>query len=165
MVRAPLTVTIVGALVALLLLPAAAEARTKNLWATVNICDTPKWENWMGIRARMPGDGSHGRVYMRFVAQFKSKSGWRRVKGARTKWLAEGSAHDRYREGGWSFDFNPVDPGANYLMRGRVQFQWRRKKHGKWRVVRRREAYTHAGHPSKKADPKGFSAARCRIRG
>jgi hypothetical protein len=158
--------TIAGALAAMALLPAAgADARSKNLWATVNICDTPKHPNRMGVRGRMPGDGSHGRMYMRFIGQFKSESGWKRTKGARTGWLFAGSASYVHREAGWTFNFNPVDPGANFLMRGRVQFQWRRKKHGKWRVVRRRQAYTHAGHPSKGADPKGFSAARCRIRG
>ena len=41
-----------------------------------------------------------------------------------------------------------------------MQFQWRTKS-GK--VVRRTHLYTEGHHPTKGADPKGYSAAQCRI--
>ena len=48
-------------------------------------------------------------------------------------------------------------------MRGVVQFQWRKRKKGRTRVLHRAKRITQAGHHSADADPKGFSAARCRI--
>ena len=39
----------------------AAHASARDLWATVNVCDTKAHPNMMGVRARMPGDGTHRR--------------------------------------------------------------------------------------------------------
>jgi hypothetical protein len=46
-------------------------------------------------------------------------------------------------------------------MRGLVQFEWRAKKTRK--VERRSHRFTEGGHPTKPAQPRNFSAARCRI--
>ena len=61
----------------LVLAPAALAKRPvrKNLWATVNVCDTKRSPDDMGVRARMPGDGTHRRMYMRFTAQYRSAAG------------------------------------------------------------------------------------------
>jgi hypothetical protein len=147
---------------ALALAPSASAAGTRDLWATVNVCDTAKSANEMGVRARMPGDGRRHRMYMRFTAQFQTgKKKWKPVSGkGRSRWLYAGSALFKTQELGYTFSFDPPKAGGSYMMRGLVQFQWRTKK-GK--VVRRTHLYTEAHHRTRGADPKGFSAARCKI--
>ena len=140
----------------------AGDARSKNLWATVNVCDTAGSPNSMGVRARMPGDGRRHRMYMRFRAQFKNSKGkWVPVSGkGASKWLYAGSALFRTQELGYTFSFDAPKPGSSFVMRGQVQFQWRTKS---GTVVRRTHLYTEAGHRTRGADPKNFSAAHCTI--
>lgn len=160
----------------LLSLPAAAVGAApadakpvKDLWGTVNVCDTPHSPNMLGVRARMPGDGRRERMYMRFTAQYRSGRVWKRVAtGGRSRWLYAGSALFQNQEIGYTFSFDPPAAGTSFLLRGLVQFQWRdRRRHlGKLRtvVVRRTHGYTAGGHPTRRAEPAGFSAATCRIR-
>ena len=146
---------------AVALVPAAQGASGANRWATVNVCDTARHPNEMGVRARMPGDGTRGKMYMRFTAQYRTSSGWRRVSGESSSgWLSAGSSMFRYQERGFTFKFDPPPAGTSYLMRGVVNLQWRDRQ-GK--VEHRRRLITEGGHPSRGADPKRFSAARCRI--
>jgi hypothetical protein len=147
----------------LMIAPAAQAKPVKDLWATVNVCDTKKSPDDMGVRARMPGDGTHRRMYMRFTAEFRvSKNKWQVVSGkGRSKWLYAGSALFRNQELGYTFSFDAPKPGASYVMRGLVQFEWRAKGSGK--VVRRANLVTSKGHPTKPAEPKGYSQATCTI--
>src|SRR3954470_10510333 len=89
-------------------LPGSADARRVNdLWATVNVCDTPKSPNEMGVRGRIPGDGTRRRMHMRFTAQFHSAGKWKIVPGrGRSGWLLAGSARFRYKEYGYTFGFD-----------------------------------------------------------
>jgi hypothetical protein len=153
------------AVAALVAAPGAGAKPVKDLWATVNVCDTPKSPDDMGVRARAPGDGSRAQIYMRFTAQYRTGSEWKRVNGGRSKWLRAGSARFRNQEIGYTFSFDKPEPGRGYLMRGFVQFQWRdhRKHHKRRVVVRRAQRYTEGGHPTQGADPKRFSAAHCTI--
>jgi hypothetical protein len=143
----------------------AAEARARNLWATVNVCDTKRHPNEMGVRARMPGDGTRERMYMRFTAQFRSGKKWTVVAGKGVShWLYAGSALFRTQEIGYTFSFDAPKAGSGYVMRGLVQFQWRKRRaRRRWVVVHRTHLYTEGGHPTSGADPKRYSAARCRI--
>jgi hypothetical protein len=146
---------------ALLAVPSPAFAGSRHLWATVNVCDTGKQPDRMGVRARMPGNGRRGKMYARFIAQFRGEDGWERVKGrGRSDWILAGRSIFRYRELGYTFSFGSPAAGRTYLMRGLVKFQWRNRK---GRVVARARRITEAGHPTRTADPKRFSAARCRI--
>src|SRR3954452_18804402 len=57
----------------------AADAPTIDksplLWATINICDTAKHPDTIGIRASMPGSGkTRERMYMRFQVQYFRES-------------------------------------------------------------------------------------------
>jgi hypothetical protein len=154
----------VAALAALPLLfaPSAEAKPVKDLWATVNVCDTQKSPDQMGVRARMPGDGTRRRMFMRFTAQYRSGSKWKPVAGrGRSGWLLAGSALFRNQELGYTFSFDAPKAGTSYLMRGLVQFEWRAKKSGA--VVRRTHRYTTKGHPTAPAEPKGYSRATCRI--
>jgi hypothetical protein len=152
-------------LIALVAAPAAQAKRVKNLWATVNVCDTKRSPNDVGLRARAPGDGTRAQIYMRFTTQYRSGDTWKRVDGGRSKWLRAGTSLRRYQEIGYTFSFNAPPAGKSYLTRGFVQYQWRdhRKHHRHRVVVRRAERYTEAGHPTQESEPKRFSAARCTI--
>ena len=149
----------------LVLAPAALAKRParKNLWATVNVCDTRKSPDDMGVRARMPGDGTHRRMYMRFTAQYRAAPGkWKVVRGlGRSPWYYAGSALFRTQELGYTFSFDKPKPGSSYVMRGLVQFQWRAPTSGS--VVKRKQRLTESGHPTKPADPPRYSRATCKI--
>ena len=159
-------------LITLLLLaiaPAAAGAQTVDrsplLWATVNICDTAKHPDTLGVRASMPGSGRRSeRMYMRFRAQFLSTvdGKWHNFlsKGTDSGWVNVGSAHFRARRSGWSFPFT-LKKDQRYELRGAVSFQWRRGT----KVVRRAAKRTTTGHTTALSEPKGYSAATCVIKG
>jgi hypothetical protein len=141
----------------------ADAGKVKDLWATVNVCDTPKSPNKMGVRARMPGDGTTRRMFMRFTAQYRTGGKWKVVGGrGRSGWLLAGSARFRNQELGYTFSIDAPKPGTSYVLRGLVQFQWRKK--GTRKVERRSHRFTERGHPTgRDGQPRNYSAARCRI--
>ena len=149
---------------ALILAPTATAAPKDHLWATVNVCDTAGSPDTIGIRARMPGDGTRRRMYMRFRTQFYSQDdfSWHYVsQGGSSPWVLAGSARFAFKETGYEFEFDPPRAGQSYLLRGVVEFQWRRGS----RVIKRKRKFTEEGHRTRGADPKNYSAARCRIVG
>jgi hypothetical protein len=150
----------------LLLAPAGSEAAPKDhLWATVNVGDTANAPDTLGVRARMPGNGTRQRMWMRYRVQFYSEADarWKYVsQGGQSPWVEAGSARFAFKETGYEFTFDAPQAGSSFLLRGVVEFQWR-SKGGK--VVRRTRKFTEGGHRTRGADPRGFSAARCRIDG
>jgi hypothetical protein len=144
-------------------LPAGAASTPKGLWATVNICDTVAHPNMMGVRASIPGDGDHTRMYMRFTAQYYSpaKQSWSNVQqNGVSKWLFVGSGIYARRQAGYTFAFNEPGTGQAFQLRGAVDFKWTKGR----RIVRTAHVLTKGGHPNTKgADPKTFSAALCKI--
>ena len=148
--------------------PASASVGTSSrTWATVNLCDTAKHPDAVGVRASMPGNGRRtGSLWMRFRLEFRDAegiwhgfseragvdSGVRRV--ARRADLVA-------RQGGWTFPFSPAE-GDRYVLRGRVLLQWRARG---GRVLRRAERLTTAGRDPATADPRGYSAATCTVSG
>jgi hypothetical protein len=158
-------------LVLLAAAPAAGAAKkapgieqSKRLWATVNVCDTLKAPDTIGIRASMPGSGiAKERMFMRFQVQFlrDTDNAWHNL-GADgdSGFLPVGSARYQRREAGRNFTLAAPQPGATFRVRGVVTFEWRRGDE----VVRRARKRTRSGHAGTTgADPKGFSAAECRI--
>ncbi len=156
---------LVALLLAVLAAPAQA-ATAKHPWATVNVCDTDKHPDTIGIRALIPGsERKQVRLYMRFRVQWKDPTDglWHNlidqgdsgfVKFGRSK-------HGLGREGGRLFPFAAPKDGKVLRLRGRVDFQWRIGK----RVVHRAHALTEKGHRSSAgSDPKGYSAATCLLR-
>ena len=154
------------AVLALVAAAPAAGARTPaeppETWATVNVCDTLDHPNAIGIRGSMDGMARKTAMYMRFRVKYQkddkwfvsldpfTDSGWRRV----------GSGKRGVHDAGWTFRFKPPDTGGADILRGLVQFQWRRGK----KVVARSRTLTTAGHPGTAgADPSDFSAAICEI--
>jgi hypothetical protein len=153
-----------------LVIAVPADARTvdrsRHLWATVNICDTKRYPDTIGIRASMPGSGRTGeRMFMRFRVQYLSAEDnrWRDFASARgtdSGWVSVGSARFKARQSGWTFPFE-MEQGGRHELRGVVRFEWRRGR----RVVRRAVRRTRAGHRAAFADPRRYSAAACVIRG
>lgn len=134
------------------------------LWATINICDTAKHPDTIGIRASMPGSGKTGeKMYMRFQVQYfrASTKKWT-LPGATTDsgFQPVGAAKYVYRQSGWNFSIAPPPAGQTYRLRGVVSFEWRVGK----KVVRSATKRTHSGHKTKTADPAGASAAECVIK-
>jgi hypothetical protein len=119
------------------LVASAARSKTKRseadtddrpFWATVNVCDTEKSPNALGVRTSVPGNGSDERIYARYTAQWWSgeQQAWLAVGGSGvTDWVPVGGADMASRQAGWTFRFVQPPAGTTYVMRGVVELQWR----------------------------------------
>jgi hypothetical protein len=119
-----------------------AEKAARPFWATVNICDTAKSPNALGVRTSVPGNGSNERIYARYTAQWWSgaKQKWLTVGGSGvTDWIKLGTADMSSRQAGWTFRFVQPPAGTTYVMRGVVELQWRHKdaRKARYRTARR----------------------------
>jgi len=134
-----------------------------DLWATIDLCDTPRQPNTIGIRGSMPGDGNaHHKMFMRFRLQY--------LDPGRKRWTDLGKAASEYtwlgpanasRQGGRSFRLMPRAGEHVAPIRGVVTFQWRRGGTVLYEVSRA----TGAGHKSLAgAEPPSFSSGTCQIR-
>jgi hypothetical protein len=146
--------------------PARTKLSTsKDLWATINVCDTADHVNTIGIRGSQPGLGNRrSRLAMRFQVQYKSKTDglWHYADGPDTDsgWRSVGKTRSLVIESGQDFEFMPPTDGGSHLLRGSVRFRW--YKHHE--VVAHRRRFTEPGHRTTAgADPKGYSAAQCEI--
>jgi hypothetical protein len=140
-------------LLALAASAAPARAADPRLWATVNVCDTERHPNEIGVRAALPA--RRARASLRFRVQYHDLAAdrWRWVRAADSGWRKVGHA----RSSGWSFE---VTDDGTPILRGVVDYRWARR--GK--IVHRARRITETGHRSTAgADPRGFSAATCRI--
>ena len=141
--------------------PAVGATSGDNFWATLNICDTLKHPNGLGVRGRMPGDGTNKQMWMRFFAQYRKDGVWRPLaSGGVSPWVRLGTADVRWRATGWTFIVQ-IKPGQRFKMRGLVKYQWRRNGN----VLRSAQKYTTAGHNAGEADPPGYSEATCFVTG
>lgn len=158
------SLVLIAGLVLGLAAPAGAQQiESRHLWATVNVCDTIKHPDTIGIRASMPGaPNGRERMFMRFRVQYFSRGDnlWHNIsKGGNSGFLDVGRARFKARQAGRLFVFRPPT-GASYQLRGKVTFQWRRR--GK--VVRSAALVTTAGHRSTVgSDPEGYSSDTCVI--
>jgi hypothetical protein len=90
---------------------ARALDQSPELWATVDVCNTPHHPNTIGIRGSMPTDG-HPRdiMYMRFLVQSldTATNQWADLgKSADSGFVRIGSAAST-RQAGRSFEFKPT---------------------------------------------------------
>lgn len=135
---------------------------SRELWATIDVCNPPDQRYTVGVRGSMPGDGnSRDHMYMSFRLQYKSATGsWVDVAaGASSGWELVGNGGPP-RQGGSSFTLGSVSANRAVTLRGVVDFQWRRGK----TVLLSTAAPTSTGRKSLAgADPAGYSAANCAI--
>jgi hypothetical protein len=139
----------------------ARHAKSSELWSTVDLCNTPRHPDTIGIRGSMPGDGHrHDTMYMRFLVQNYDASAhkWQNIgTSADSGFVLVGSA-GAIRQAGHSFTFKPTTTA--FMLRGLVEFQWHRGD----RTLRIVTLPTTSGHTSLAgAEPKGFSAATCEL--
>jgi hypothetical protein len=129
--------------------------RSKDLWATVNICNTKSHPNTIGIRGQMPSLGFAGKLTMQFRVQYWTGKAFTPVRGL-SKTITLGTVTRGLYQAGVRF---PFAPHAG-LLRGSVTFEWRLRGR---RVGLVTDA-TRTGHPDADfGDPKGFSSGVCVI--
>jgi hypothetical protein len=134
---------------------------SRHLWATIDACNAPHKKGMVGIRGSMPGTGRKDeKMYMRFRMQYESGGAWAYVGStADTGFRPVGAATFKARQSGFYFTVPPV-AGASYVLRGVVNFEWRKGT----TVVLHAMEITTAGHISVAgADPPGYSAAACKL--
>jgi len=135
---------------------------SRELWATIDVCNPADQPDTVGIRGSMPGDRhSRDKMYMSFRLQYMSASKqWVNLSsGASSSFVAVGSGASA-RQGGTSFELKPVAGKPAVTLRGVVDFQWRRGG----TMLASGVLPTAAGHKSLAgADPPGYSAATCII--
>ena len=155
----------------LLAAPAPAAAKpVKNLWATVNVCDTPGSPNQIGVRASMPGTKTRHRLYMHFSVQFYSAIRQSFVDtDSSSRWLLVGKGRPAATQSGFTFRFDDPPGGEQFVLRGAVRFRYtaKRRRNGKrrWVIVKHYKRITRAGQRGvQAADPPGASHAMCIIR-
>jgi hypothetical protein len=140
---------------------AAAPTKSSELWATVDLCNTPHHPDTIGIRGSMPGDGhAHDRMYMRFLVQNfdVSTHKWNNVGPSADSGFVQVGSAALARQAGRSFEFKPT--ATTYTLRGLVEFQWHHNSH----TTRSLTLPTTGGHTSLAgAEPAGFSAATCAL--
>jgi hypothetical protein len=132
--------------------------QSPNLWATVNICNTPRHRDQIGIRAQLPGLGFSSTLSLHIqVLYWTGKKFKLDPDPGASKLIKLGPAVNGTRQGGWNFQFGR---GAGMLS-GRVEFEWARG--GK--TIGTFTQKTTAGHGEQVdgAVPPGHSAATCRI--
>jgi hypothetical protein len=130
------------------------------IWATVDVCNTPAHRDVIGLRGSMPGTGDRLQsMFMRFTVEYLGTDGqWHALpRGGSTAFVAVGNARARARQAGQDFTIATAI-AHTYLLRGVVNYQWRRGG----RVVASATRATTAGHPSGPgSDPSGYSAPVC----
>jgi len=165
--RARPTLTALCAAAGLALLAPASAHAERDLWATVNVCDTTAFPDTIGVRASMPGTKPRRRLLMRFGAQFFDRTQGRFVRTVdRSRWLRVGKGGSESVQSGFDFPFDPPAMGSSFVLRGMVDFRWMGRRKGRWRVVKRATKLTRAGiRDVEDSDPPGYSQALCEIRG
>jgi hypothetical protein len=162
-------------LAALVVSTADGSARSKPhlapLWATINICDTPSHPDAVGVRGRMSARSRRTRMYMRFSLQYYDVERGRfvRVRDTLSPLVYVGRGLRRGRQGGFTFELDA--PETSYLIRGRAEFFWYRRKRrpgtrrSRLVLVKQAKRITRGGKKHVRGgDPPGYSAGTCDLR-
>ena len=135
----------------------AAAVRSRNLWATVNICNTRRYPKVIGIRGQMPSLGFPATLTMTIGVDYQPtpKIGFKPDPQAKET-ISLGRSASRLQQGGVRFRFGP----HSGPLRGRVTFEWSLGR----RVIGSTQRLTTRGHHDADfGDPHRFSAAQCTI--
>jgi hypothetical protein len=132
--------------------------RSKDLWATINICNTRAHANAIGIRGQMPGLGFRARLSMEFEVHYWSarEKRFKPIKGADTV-IDLGSVISGLHQDGVTFRFAPH---AGFLA-STISFNWTLGNKSIARFTR----WSSKGHrDADGGDPPHYSAGRCVIK-
>jgi hypothetical protein len=134
--------------------------QSRSLWATVNICDSRKYRNDIGVRGQMPTLGFSSTLYMVVQINYWSQKQHRFLpiqSNLATTRLSLGSSVNGLQQDGAVFPFR----AHTGLLNATFTFMWTRGGKLIGQTVRRTTAgHTDADHGS----PPHYSAAQCRIR-
>lgn len=131
--------------------------RSARLWATVNICNTHRYPNTIGVRGQMPALGFAARLSMRLSVEYWSfdANRFQPVPGAH-QLISLGTQSWGTHQAGIRMRF----PRHTGYLRGYVRFFWR--WHGRQIGQATRPSTPH--HPDADyGDPKHFSSWKCVI--
>ncbi len=130
-----------------------------QLWATVNVCNSHRYPNYLGVRGQMPALGFAAWLSMdiRLYYYARGKHRFLPVLSHGTKLVRLGREAKGLQQGGVLFQFAPHQPRLEAV----VRFVWRRSGH----VLGHTSRATTASHPSADyGSPRHYSAAVCKIR-
>jgi hypothetical protein len=150
-------------LAALMSAPAGAAATEEHsdLWATVNLCDSPSRPGAVGVRVSIPREKGAPRQWARIRLQWfdGTDRAWRLVRsGGDAGWARIGIGTRRV-QGGTTFTFPPPKAGSRIVLRGVVDIEWRDGTD----VVDRAHLRTTAGHHDATDSHLKVSRASCEI--
>ncbi|HWE08075.1 MAG TPA: hypothetical protein VG325_01895 [Solirubrobacteraceae bacterium] len=139
----------------------SAAERSRLLWATINICNSPTHRDKIGVRGQMPSLGIAATMEMTFTLNAWSTA------TSRFEPINSPNAVDRIPVGTHAHTLEqdgtifPFQKGTTGLWNATVVFTW--KRNGK--VVGQTHRRTTAGHRDAYfGSPPHYSAAQCRIR-
>jgi hypothetical protein len=137
--------------------------RSRELWATIDVCSPADQPNTVGVRGSMPGDRHpHDKMYMRFRLEYMNATTkhWADLSSAREASFVFVGPGGGVRQGGRSFQLVPRPGKPAVELRGVVEYEWRRGA----TVLQSVSRPTGTGHKSVAgADPPDYSAATCSI--
>jgi hypothetical protein len=140
--------------------PAGAAPRVDpDLWATVNLCNPTDHPGAMGVRISMPPRYRGEKQWMRIRVQWfdLASSQWKMVRaGADTGWKRIGVGR-QLAQAGATFAFRPPSAGRWLLLRGVVDFQWRKRG----RMTKTARTTTLAGHDDQRDPQLSYSNRGC----
>ena len=134
-----------------------AAEHSKQLWATINICNSQHHKDQVGIRGEMPSLGFKTQMYMTFEVVFRvsATAAFQPLPATRATALV-GQASNRALQLGRTYPFVPSP--AQFA--ARITFTWAQGKKVLGRTTRKTTGHHHHVDFS---DPPGFSRATCRI--
>jgi hypothetical protein len=153
-----------AAAAAAVLAPAAALAKRAahaDLWATVNLCDTPSKPGAVGVRVSIPRERGAPQQWARIRLQWfdGSARAWRLVRSGGDAGFARIGIGTRLVQGGTTFTFPPPKAGSRIVLRGIVDVEWRDGTD----VVDRARVTTTAGHRDGSDRQRRVSRSSCEI--
>jgi hypothetical protein len=129
-------------------------AQSRLLWATVNICNTTRHRDTIGIRGQAPSLPFATTISMRIQVDYWNGSKFVPDRYA-TKRVNIGDPVNEVVQNGANFTFHPPE-----ILSGTIEFEW--KLGG--RVIGRATRLTGHGYKHVAGgDPSGYSTATCRI--
>ena len=143
----------------------AATAKTAahpDLWATVNLCDTPSKPGGVGVRVSIPREEGAPQQWARIRLQWFDGNAlaWRALRsGGDAGWARIGGG-TRLVVGGTTFSFTPPASGARMVLRGAVEIEWRQGTE----VVDHARLRTTDGHVATGDRHRRVSRSSCEIK-
>jgi hypothetical protein len=153
------------ALVVAALAPAGAVAKDvdhPDLWATVNLCDTPARPGAVGVRVSIPREKGAPQQWAHIHLQWFDGHvrAWRGLAtGGDAGWKRIGIG-TRLVEGGTTFTFAPPQAGSRLVLRAVVDVEWRDGKD----VVDHARLRTTPGHVDPGDPHRRVSRSSCEIK-